>query len=268
MTLMMETPTSGKCSRKQAFATDLIPSETRSYQPFSNEEMVMMINKVAKIYGMKLSDEQLGMDLKGMRFFGVYIVEGFDFFGGRIKLMIGFCNSYNKSMSGKVCIGGRVIVCSNDAFYAYTDEETGIVGLASHEHRVNIHEGLYQRIQAAFDDIEVFRKRQEVFYGHLVKRTLTQEEAYHFIIKAAQKNVLNKTRILTVAKEYDFQGRWPDTEEEYERGRWHAEFRPRTAFSLFNAFTETLKDRRLANPVQTNIQTMELTKFFYSEFAK
>jgi hypothetical protein len=264
--LMLATPEAGSCTRKEAFAMNLIPSATNSYQPFSNEEMILMINKVAKMYGMELTNEELGMDLKGMRFFGVYTVEGFDFFGGRIKLTVGFCNSYNKSMSGRVCIGGDVMVCSNRCFYAYTDEETGVNGMALAEHRPGIHDGLFKKVEASFAGIEAFRKKQELFYGHLDERSMTQEDAYHLIVKAAQAGVVNKTRILRVAEEWDWQDRGPENDEEEKSRIWHPEFKPRTAYSLFNAFTEVQKDRMKANPVSTNIQTMGLTEFFYAEY--
>lgn len=267
MGLILDTPKSGKCTREQAFVTDLIPNATKSYQPMSNQELVMMINEVADLYGMELSNEQLGMDLKGMRFFGVYTVEGLDFFGGRIKLMIGFCNSYNKSMSGRMCIGGEVLVCSNRAFYAYTDDVTGIMGMAAHDHRRNIHENLFNRMKQAFDGIGQFRKYQETFYHRLSTTRITQEEAYHFIIKAAQNNVLNKTKILTVAEEWDWQEKGPQNEIEEQEKFWHFDFRDRTAFSLFNAFTEVSKDSLAINPVATNIKTMGLTEFFCNEFS-
>jgi hypothetical protein len=264
MTLIMSKSTSGKCSKKEAFDSVLIPPATDSYQPLSNEELVTMIQDVAAKHNMVLTDEQMGMDLKGMRFFGVYAVNGLDFFGGRIRLMIGFCNSYNKSMSGKVCIGGEVMVCSNRAFYAFTDDETGIIGMASHEHRKNIYEGLLQRISCAFDSIQQFREKQEKFYTHLSQQYLTQKEAYYLIVKAVQEGVLNKTRILTVAEEYD----WQEKESPNDSGRiWYPEFQPRTAYSLFNAFTQTQKDRLAVNPVQTNMQTIELTQFFCRAFS-
>lgn len=266
--LILATPEAGSCTRKEAFAMNLIPEATNTYQPFSNEEMILMINKVARMYDMELTNEELGMDIKGMRFFGVYAVEGFDFFGGRIKLIVGFCNSYNKSMSGRVCIGGDVIVCSNRCFYAYTDEDTGINGMALAEHRPGIHDGLFKKVEAAFAGIKKFRKSQELFYRNLAKRFITQEEAYHLIVKAAQAGVVNKTRILRVAEEWDWQYRGPKNEAEAESRIWHLEFVPRTVYSLFNAFTEVQKDRMIINPVSTNIQTMGLTKFFYTEYNK
>lgn len=266
MSLLMGTPQAGFCTRKEAFALDLIPEPTHTYQPFSNEELVLMINQVAKMYGMTLSNEKLDMDHKGMRFFGVYTVEGFDFFGGQIRLTIGFCNSYNRSMSGRMCIGGDVMVCSNSCFYAYTDEETGINGMAMAEHRPGIHDGLFQKIKASFDGIEEFRNKQEMFYGHLSERPLSQEEAYHMIIKAAQANVVNKTRILKVAEEWDWQERGPENDIEEKERVWHPEFKPRTAYSLFNAFTEVQKDQMQANLVNTSINTMGLSRFFYAEY--
>ena len=267
-TLIMGTPTAGYCTRKEAFNPLLIPDKTLTYQPLTNEELVTMINKVAGEYGMNLIDERMGMDLKGMRFFGVYTVEGFDFFGGRIRLTVGFCNSFNHSMSGRMCIGGDVMVCSNSSFYAYTDSETGVTGLATHEHRPGIQDGLYQRIQRAFYGIRKFREQQEMFYGHLEEKQLSQKEAYHMIVRAAQANVVNKTRILRVAEEWDWQERGPQTQSEEENRIWHPEFKPRTAYSLFNAFTEVQKDQMKANPVSTNIQTMGLTEFFYTEYNK
>jgi len=226
-----------------------------------------MVNKVARMHGITLSDEQLGTDLKGQRFFGVYTVEGFDFLGGKIKLTLGICNSYNRSMSGKMCMGGNVMVCSNSHFYGFTDKVTGINTGATHEHRKNIRDGLFQRINTAFESIELFRQQQEIFFGHLTERSLSQEEAYHLIVKAAQADVVNKTRILTVAEEWDWQDRGPQNEVE-EQGRiWHPEFKPRTAYNLFQAFTEVQKDRLALNPVNTNLSTLGLTEFFHAEYS-
>ena len=267
-TLLMGTPTAGRCTREEAFDMSLIPAPTRTYQPFSNEELLLMINTVAKEYGMTLTDERLGMDLKGMRFFGVYTVEGLDFFGGRIRLTVGFCNSYNRSMSGRMCIGGNVLVCSNSCFYAYTDEETGVNGMAMAEHRPGIHDGLFQKIKASFDGIEEFRQKQEQFYGQMSERRLSQQAAHHMIIRAAQANVVNKTRILRVAEEWDWQKRGPQNDDEKQNRVWHQEFKPRTAYSLFNAFTEVQKDQLEQNLVNTSINTMALSRFFYDEYHK
>ena len=264
--LMLSTPESGPCTREQAFSKILIPSATDTYIPLPNKDLLDMVADVARLHGIVIVNERLGMDLKGMRFFGVYDVEGKDFFGDRIKLMIGFCNSYNRSMSARVCIGGQVLVCSNRAFHAYADETSGIVGMALHPHRKNIRTGIYQRIDTAFQTIEAFRTLQNDFFNRLENTSVRKDRAYSLIVQAAQQGIINKTKIVTVAHEWDIQGMEPANDLQAKEWDWHPEFRDRNIFNLFNAFTQVEKKRQEVNPVQSNLQTMALTKFFYDKY--
>lgn len=263
MGLLLE-KSAGPCTRIEAFNEELIPESTHSYVALPNEHLVKMVHDVAKLHGLKLTNERLGLDLKGMRFFGVVDVEGKSFFENRIRLMVGFCNSYNKSMSARVCIGGTVIVCSNMAFHAYTDELSGVTGIAAHEHRINIYDGLFQRIKAAFDTIETFRKVQNHFYKRLTDERIKRDKANSIIVQAAQAGVINKTRILSIVNEWEYQEVAP--KDRSDGREWHSQFQSRNAYSLFNAFTQVQKDRMTQNPVQANIQTLGLTKFFVDQF--
>lgn len=263
MDLMMDTYSSGHCTRNQAFNRSLLPEATKTYQPLPNKIMLDMIYSIAKECGLTLTNEQLGMDLKGQRFFGVCDIEGNDFFDGRIVLQIGFCNSYNKSMSARFCIGGKVFVCSNMAFYSYTDEATGISGMASHPHYVNVKSGICERIKAAFGQIQAFRESQESFYSGLIDHKIDNNKAYGTIVRAAQVGVVKKTNVLTIADEWDRQSVEAEAEGKFE---WHEEFMSRDAYSLFNAFTQVEKERLSKNPVQSHIGTMDLTNFFCKEF--
>lgn len=266
--LMLE-HTSGHCSREQAFSRVLIPEETRTYQPLPNKVMLDIIYKIAQECDITLSNEQLGMDLKGQRFFGVCDIEGQDFLGDRIKMMIGFCNSYNGTMSSRFCIGGSVLVCSNKAFYAYTDDITGISAMAMRPHKnlnnLNIYDGLVKHIREAFDQIEVFKNSQESFYGGLLEREIKRSKAYETIVRAAQAGVINKTKVLTIAEEWDRQKNEPNDIETYGY-EWYREFKDSNAYSLFNAFTQIGKIKLAANPVQSHISTIGLTNFFREEF--
>ena len=266
MTLVLDTPLSGKCTREEAFSKALIPEATRTYQPLPNAIMIDMIYSIAEEYDIELNDEQLGMDLKGQRFFGVCDIIGKDFFGGAIQLMIGFCNSYNKSMSGRFCLGGKTFVCSNRAFHAFVDAATGISGMVIRPHKnlgnMGIQDGLIMQIRETFNQIENFRSSQERFYEGLTSREINDDMAYAAIIRAAQAGVVNKTKVLTLADEWAFQAVEPSTDER----EWHEEFMPRNACSLFNAFTQVNKAKMESNPVQANISTMDLTKFFCDEF--
>jgi len=269
MSLMLDTPESGACDRDIAFNADLIPLATRTYQPLPNRTLVDMIYRIAEEFGLTLDNEQLGLDLKGMRFFGICDIKGEDFFGDQIGLQIGWCNSYNGTMSARFCIGGKVFVCSNRAFHGYTDEATGISGIAIRPHKnlgnMGIHDGLISQIRGSFQQIGDFRIAQENFYGGLLNRRLNNDKAYATIVRAAQHGVINKTKVLTLANEWVRQAEVPEDIETcgYE---WHSEFQGRNAYSLFNAFTQVEKGRLAKNPVKSHISTLDLSGFFSEEF--
>ncbi len=267
MALTLDTPLSGPCSRAEAFDKILIPQATRTYQPLSNEDFVSMIYRVAAMHGVVLENEQFGLDLKGQRFFGVCDVIGKDFFGDTVQLTIGFCNSGNGSMAARFCIGGKVFVCSNRCFWSYTDEKTGIDGTVIRPHKnldnEGIHNGLFTQVNMSFQKLDDFRASQEKFYEGLSCRQIDDNTAYATIVRAAQAGVINKTKMLTLADEWNKQSIETGGTKDYE---WHEEFMPRNAYSLFNAFTQVRKKKLKDNPVQSNISSFGLTKFFQSEF--
>ena len=261
--IVLDTPESGSCTRGEAFDKALVPQSTKTYTAVGNEELILMLNDAARQHGLVLTGERLGMDLKGNRLFGTYEVENKDFFGNRAKLMLGFCNSYNKSLRIRVCFGGKVFVCSNLCFSHWTDEETGIGGEAAHRHTVNVNAGLWQRLTQALGTVDAYRASQDRFYTVLADRQLTQDEAYSMIVRAGKQGVVSKARILDVANEWDSQDRYPETETEAEN--WHPEFKIRNGFNLMNAFTEVEKKRQARNPVASNLGTLGLTNFFHQE---
>jgi len=229
--------------------------------------LVLMLNDAARQHGVVLTNEQLAMDLKGKRFFGTYEVEDQNIFGDRVKLMLGFCNSYNKSLRVRICFGGKVFVCSNLAFHAWADEDTGIVGEVGHRHTINVNEGLWGRLDAGLSQIDGFRMKQERFYDTLVNAKLDRDAAFALIMRAGQAGILNKSKLLDVADEWKNQERYPDTHDEYQR-EWHPEFRDRNAFNLLNACTQVEKTRLKKNPVTSNMDTLSLSNFFHKEFIK
>ena len=101
--LLLDTPKSGPCTREQAFAKHLIPESTLTYGAVPNEELVLMLHEAAQQHGLVLTGEELGLARKGNHFFGTYAIEGKDFGNGSVQLMMGVCNSYDKTMRVRVC---------------------------------------------------------------------------------------------------------------------------------------------------------------------
>ena len=111
--------------------------------------------------------------------------------------------------------------------------------------------------------VSFFRASQEKFYEGLTNYKINDDVAYATIVRAGQAGVINKTKMLTLADEWNRQSIDTGGTKDYE---WHEEFLPRNAFSLFNAFTQVEKERFAKNPVQSNIKTMDVATFFRSEF--
>lgn len=261
--LMLSTKDSKFVTRDEAFRTDIIPVRTKTYTPVKNSELIEMLHKAAGEHNLKLTNERLGMANKSAQLFGVYDIEGHNFFGDRVKMMLGLMNSYDKTLRARICLGQSIFCCSNLSFTAFAGEN-GVSSSIGHKHTSHILEdsGLWYRLNKSLDQVNEFQKKQEYFCSKLSDRELSRDEAYSTIVRSAQEGVLNKTKILDVASRWIEQERYPENEEEYEN--WHKEEQERTAFNLFNAFTEIRKTDK--NIVTSNIKSISLTEFFNKEF--
>ena len=220
-----------------------------------------MLDKATKEQGLELANPRFGMARYGNQLFGVYDIIGHTLFGDRVKMMLGLMNSYDKSLRARVCYGSEVFCCSNLCFSA-TSGEDGISSNIGHKHTTNVYDTLWYRINKALEQVDVFHKNQEHFCESLADRSISQDEAYGTIIRAGQRGVINKTKMLDVAERYNFQEHYPENEAEYSD--WHPEFQNRNTFNLFNAFTEIKKQDR--NIVDSNIKSASLYSFFEKEF--
>jgi hypothetical protein len=263
--LLLDTKGSHRATYKDVIK-EVIPAprqESQTYQPIQNIELLNMLDKVADSHGLELVNPTFGIDRKGQRMFGVYEVEGKNHLDNKVKLMLGVRNSFDMSCSAGVCFGSKVFVCSNLCFSGYADA-SGIAGMASHRHTLNIYSTLYDRLQESLHQVDKFKDYQEIFFGTLERKNIGNNGGYGLIIDAARNGVINKTKILEVANEWQLQHRGPANV--IEEDRYHPEFAPRTAYSLFNAFTECSKAIQERNPVEANSRSIKLTEYFHSQF--
>jgi len=266
MSLMMASKDGRHVTREEAFRTDIIPVRTRTYTPVTNEEFVNMVHRVSEEHGLTLEDEQLGLSTKDMRMFGTYVVKGKDFFNNQIQMMLGIANSYDKSLTAKICWGQRVMVCSNLSFCAYGDDDS-MKSVVGHRHTSKIFEGdgLNYRLNKSLELVDDFCRKQERFCEQLRDRSLTEDEAYATVVRSAKRGAIGKTSVVDICGLWDRQQNYPDTEQEYQEN-WHKEFMPRDAYSLFNCYTESNKSRIERNVVSASLDTLKVTSFFNKEF--
>ena len=242
-----------------------IPPRTSSYTPVRNGELIDMVRKLAKIYGLELANGQFATTRKGQRMFGSFDVKEQNFLGDMARFKIGLRNSSDKSMSAGICFGSEIMVCSNLVFIGYGGDHNDIVGKVSHKHTTHIHKTLYDRLYFSMADFGIYKEFQEKLFNRLRKTSLTDEEASHTIVNAARQNIIPKKNILDIANVWRFQERGPETEE--EKTRYYPDFKGRNAFSLLNAFTEHNKAYSKKNLVEGAERAMNLVGYMYDTFA-
>jgi len=262
---------SKKVTREMLSAVPL-PVRTRSYSPVPHTRFIDMVREKVEETGLKVdtsnkevkNGENLGWARNGDQLFGTLDLLGQDHLNNQVKLVLGFRNSYDKSLSAGVCFGSKVIVCSNLCFTGYADEGLGIVGKISHRHTRFVYRELPGRLQESLGRFEMFRDFQERFFENLTNIDIDDNQAYGTLVRAAQDGALNGHEVLDVASQWKYQEFEPEAIE--RPVNWHPEFQSRNAWSLFNCITEVHKKGQERNLVKASDRSMQLTKVFQSEF--
>ena len=261
--LILDTKGSGVVTMKEAFGIQ-VPDATKTYTPVPNEELWKMLQQTAQARGLQLGTPSLGVAQKGQRLFGSVEITNQDLLDGAGRLMLCFRNSYNRTMSVGICFGSKVFVCSNMCFTGYTSEGEDAVGQVHHRHQSNVFDGLQVRLNSALDKFSIFKSYQDDFYNRLQEIELEDAQAHDLIINSVRAEAITAKDCFTVAEEWAFQGR--GAQNEAEQDRWHKEFAPRNAWSLFNAFTEVHKGFQKKNPIDANFRSIKMNNFFHQTF--
>jgi len=187
--------------------------------------------------GYSLANEQYALAREGRQMFAIRTYEnGHPDMG----LAIGFRNSYDKSMAVGIAIGASVFVCDNLAL-------SGQITVLR-KHTANVWDDLEEsvvttlyRSQHNFSrictDAEVLKTRQ-----------LEDDEAFALMGKMFGRNILTPRQM-------------PQVKREWLRPTYE-DFEPRTAWSFYNACTETLKT---APPLQVMEKHIKLHNLLLPE---
>lgn len=97
----------------------------------------------------------------------------------------------------------------------------------SRKHTLNVFRDLPDMIYRMLGQVSSLRERMDEEIAAMKHHDLPPAQAHHFMVEAIRASVLPASRL-------------PKVIEAWEEPR-HPEFAPRTAWSLFNAFTEVQK---------------------------
>lgn len=195
-----------------------VPESTESYHAVPYHRFIEEVELHIPRFGLEVHSAQFALAREGGQMFGVLTCSN----GAPDKdyaLAIGVRNSYDRSLAVGLTLGSRVFCCDNLAF-------SGEVTM-HRKHTVNVFRDLPDLIYRMLSQVSSMRERTDGEIATMKVRELRPAAAHHLMVEAIRSNVLPASRL-------------PKVLEAWEEPA-HTEFLPRTAWSLFNAFTEAQK---------------------------
>lgn len=195
-----------------------ISEKNRLWQPVAHGAVIDAVETSILTGGLTIADRSFALTKDGARLFGL-ITLGSD--RPDYAVTIGLRNSHDKKFPVGLALGSRVFVCDNLAF-------SSDVNIAS-KHTRRIYDRLPRLVADGVARLVSHRANQErriEAYKELEIRG--QAHLHDLVLRAYRAQAIPAQAI-------------PKVIDEFESPR-HPEFAPPTGWSLFNAFTETLKE--------------------------
>lgn len=210
----------GWVATKADLASASIPEFTDSYVPVPYLRFVEEVELHVPRFGLTITEEQFALAREGRQMFAVLSCTN----GGTTKgyaLAIGLRSSYDRSLAVSMTSGVKLFICDNLAF-------SGEVAM-HRKHTANVFRDLPDLIYQMLSRVSVMRERQDAEMDAMKGRELSAPEAHHLMIEVIRARAIPASTL-------------PKLLAAWEEPKY-AEFQPRTAWSLYNAFTELAKSR-------------------------
>jgi hypothetical protein len=217
------------------------PAAVGRWHPTAHATVLDSVRETLIGAGYIIRAEKYALARNDQRFFGILdlatpLVTG-------VSLSVGVRNSTDKSFPLGFAAGSRVFVCDNLAFSAEL--------MVRRKHTRFGLQRFGNAIAEAVTSLASFRDAEAARIQRLAETELTPANASHLILSAFRRGIISSVQIADVCKEW-------------ETPR-HDDFKPRTAWSLFNAFTEILRNRAITAPQTFVAQTIRLNGLMLPE---
>lgn len=205
------------------------PARTQSWVPIPHSRLLDGVQTAMERSALRVVSERHGLTSDGNRYFGLLELSN-DHDTGDFGLLVGLRNSHDKRFPAGLAVGARVFICDNLSFNSEI--------VLARKHTVNVERDLPQLIERAVGQLGNHRRTQENRFTAYKQHELADAHAHDLVIQAIDTQVVPVTQVPAVLKEW--------------REPRHVEFRQgKTAWRLFNAFTEVLKGNLEALPRRT-----------------
>jgi hypothetical protein len=216
-----------------------VPDVTGSYHPVPYGRFVEEVELHVPRFGLKIQSSDYALAREGKQMFGVMTcTNGHD--ADDYALAIGLRNSYDRSLSVGMVAGTRVFCCDNLAF-------SGEVKM-NRKHTANVFRDLPDLIYRMLSQVTVLKARTDQEIATMKVFPISPQRAHHLMVTVIRANVFSALDL-------------PKIIEAWEESL-HPEFDARSAWSLFNAFTEVLRG---ASPRVQMEGSLRLSSLFRKE---
>ena len=216
-----------------------VPEPTESYHPVPYGRFIEEVELHVPRFGLTVQSSAFALAREGNQMFGVLTCTN-----GKASedyaLAIGVRNSYDRSLSVGLVAGTRVFCCDNLAF-------SGEVKM-NRKHTVHVFRDLPDLIYRMLSQVSSMRERIDGEVEAMKSEVLGPHRAHHLMVQAIRDSIIPASRLPKVIEAWE--------EPQYEQ------FRHRTAWSLFNAFTEVQKG---AGPRAQMEGSLRLSQLFRRE---
>tara|TARA_A100001388_G_scaffold276534_1_gene264560 strand:+ start:2610 stop:3347 length:738 start_codon:yes stop_codon:yes gene_type:complete len=201
-----------------------VPTKTNSYAPISNRDLIDLIEeKAQRITGFEVANRQFVLGAKGNQMFGSVALRTGD---EDRHALLGFANSYDKTLSVRIVSGASIMVCSNMCISGsdFTSKRKHTSGV------VEEIEGLVVRaVEAATDNYQSISTQLDEWKS----REMEWHRGAELLGIAFFDGVMSPRQMSIAMND------WKSAKDGAPR---HREFAEPTVYSLYNCMTEGLKN--------------------------
>jgi hypothetical protein len=218
----------GRIERKDLDRQDT-PQPAGRWYPIAHGALVDQVERGLENAGMRVLNQAHALNAGGAQYFGLMQVSIDGTENDEWGTIVGLRNSHDKRFPAALAMGSQIFVCDNLAF-------NGEVVLAR-RHTTHIMRDLPQLTTRAVGKLRDLATDTVERSASYKERDLNSPEAHDLIIRALDSGAITTTMVPKVLDQW----RKPN----------HPEFHDRNLWSLYNAFTETLKGSLLKLPARS-----------------
>lgn len=199
------------------------PRSTASWTPISHHQLIATVQKALQSTNLTIGSQAHSLSHSGDRYFGLMEVKGRES-SDDYCWVLGLRNSHDKTFPAGIVAGASVFVCDNLSF-------SGEIKFAR-KHTRYIVRDLPQLVSRSIGQLMEKWHHQDKRIGAYKQTDIGDASAHDLVIRATDVGVCSNRLIPSVLQEW--------------RQPKHFVFEARNVWSLFNAFTDSLKDGALS----------------------